>query len=630
MKPWYRWINPAVWPIAVKLSAMLLLAALVPMNVTAYYNLRGSLASVKKTAYQNLELLAASTANRLDQLIIDTQRVVIGISGDRHLIAFLSVPVNQRDKETVLSVQQMLQNILKSNPDYASIIIFDRKGIGQASTNPKNVGQDIAFREYFQEAIRGNNYISEVSVGKTTYQPGIYFSAPIRDYDNEIIGVAVIKFQGESIRQVVESLRVDSQGSAFLIDENGIIISERNQSLLYHSLGKIPPEQMAIIDPVKRFGLPEIKSLELTELANQMVRTTKLGHTSYLEKTKERQMVGFAPMKFRPWVVGVKEPEAEFAAPLERLAMQTNLSVFAVGSAVTILAILLANGIVKPLKKLTAAAEAISHGDFDTVRVQVTSEDEIGLLAQSFNLMAEGLRDRQRERDIFGRAVSPEVREQLLKGKLALGGETRTCAVLFSDIRGFSSISEQMTPQEVVTFLNEYLTAMTNAIRPWGGYINNFIGDAILVIFGAPVDYPDKEWRAVAAALTMRQCLKELNQQRAARGEVIIESGIGISTGEVVAGQVGSLERLMYTTIGDAVNVAARLETMTKDYLGHPILIEANTARALQDRDDILMKSLGSMQVKGRIEPVDVYTIIDWKNPAQIKTAIEPDDGETL
>ncbi len=275
-------------------------------------------------------------------------------------------------------------------------------------------------------------------------------------------------------------------------------------------------------------------------------------------------------------------------------------------------AFVLSGSISRPLIEISRMAQRVEEGDL-TARVEVRSNDEVGVLAHAFNMMTFGLHERERERDIFGRVVSPEVRERLLTGELHLGGETLWVAVLFTDIRGFSTMSEQMTPEEVVAFLNEYLTEMTNAVRPWGGYVNNFIGDAIVVIFGAPVDQPDKEWRAVAAALTMQERLAELNRHRIARDEQPIHNGIGISTGEAVAGQIGSLERLMYTVIGDAVNVAARLEALTKDYPEYPILINGLTAKALAARPDLTLKSLGPINVKGRVEPVDVYAVVEWQ-----------------
>jgi class 3 adenylate cyclase len=170
-----------------------------------------------------------------------------------------------------------------------------------------------------------------------------------------------------------------------------------------------------------------------------------------------------------------------------------------------------------------------------------------------------------------------------------------------------------MDPQEVVAFLNEYLAEMTQAIEPYGGYINNFIGDAIIAVFGAPLDQKNKEWNAVQAAVQMRARLEDLNQRRMARGEEPIQCGIGISTGEAVAGQIGSLDRLLYTVIGDAVNVAARLEALTKEYTDYPILINEATAHALQGREGIEgleLRSLGPVTVKGRATAVEVYAVV--------------------
>lgn len=323
------------------------------------------------------------------------------------------------------------------------------------------------------------------------------------------------------------------------------------------------------------------------------------------------------------WGVIVVQPESQALQVLARLietgseferlpvilAHWFGIVFFLAGAVSLVGAVLISGGISRPLIELSQMAQRVEEGDL-TARVAVRSHDEVGVLSHAFNTMTAGLRERERERDIFGRVVSPEVREKLLTGELRLGGETLWVAVLFTDIRGFSTLSEQMSPEEVVAFLNEYLEEMTNAVRPWGGYINNFIGDAIVVIFGAPVDQPDKEWHAVAAALTMQTRLVELNQKRLARGAFPIHNGIGISTGEAVAGQIGSLERLMYTVIGDAVNVAARLEALTKDYPEHPILINSPTAKALASRQDVTLKSLGPVHVKGRTEPVDVYAVI--------------------
>lgn len=335
---------------------------------------------------------------------------------------------------------------------------------------------------------------------------------------------------------------------------------------------------------------------------------------------RRAQVSGFEGLD---WGVTVSQPESlalqvlleliKAGQEFERLPVLFGLLFAAatVGAAVVALlgAILISGNITRPLVDLSRMAKRVEEGDL-SVGVEARTQDEVGILARAFNTMTAGLRERERIRDVLGRAVSPQVREKWLCGELELGGETRRVTVLFSDIRSFSTLSETMSPQQVVAFLNEYLTEMSEAIRPWGGYLNNFIGDAIVTVFGAPADQPDKEWLAVRAALEMRRRLVELNRRRTRRGDLPIDSGIGISTGEAVAGQIGSLERLMYTVIGDTVNVAARLEALTKEYAQHPILINSPTADALKQRGDIELECLGPISVKGRAEPVDVYAVV--------------------
>jgi class 3 adenylate cyclase len=271
---------------------------------------------------------------------------------------------------------------------------------------------------------------------------------------------------------------------------------------------------------------------------------------------------------------------------------------------------LLSRDVIRPVQQLTRAASAVKDGKLD-VRARVVNDDEVGDLAKTFNGMMDGIIERERERDVFGRAVSPEVREKLLAGQIKLGGENRRVSVLFSDIRSFTTICEGMSPEQVVEMLNEFLTEMTLAVAAHGGHVNNFLGDAMIVVFGAPDDHEDSAWGAVQAAFDMRGRLEALNLRRTARGEEAIVSGIGIGTGDVVAGQMGSLERFIYTVVGDAVNVASRLESMTKNFEGNPILVNAETAHAIESRDGIDVTFIGKQALKGKAQEIDVYRV-DW------------------
>lgn len=214
---------------------------------------------------------------------------------------------------------------------------------------------------------------------------------------------------------------------------------------------------------------------------------------------------------------------------------------------------------------------------------------------------------RRRFRDSFGRYVSREVMAQVLADAPSLRGERREVSVLFSDLRGFTTLSEAIPAEAMATHLNEYFTAMTTAIFAHGGMINDFIGDAVMAIFGAPLADPDHAWHAVQSAVAMDQALKALNRRWEAAGLPVLRMGIGIHTGEVFAGNVGGVERVKFTVIGDAVNAAARLEGLNKD-LGTTILITEETQMRLGDR--VEAKDWGEMPVKGRARPLRVYEVL--------------------
>jgi adenylate cyclase len=603
---------PSTWPVALKLWLTLLLASLVPMTIIWRYNLDKSLETVEERAYENLELFARGTADRIDQLVGDTRQSVAEVAGDAEVAAFLSGDSVQRD-HLAATVQRTLENVVHSNPDIASVMLLDRTGVSVASTNPKNVGQSYAYREYFQSSMGRDPFVSELLVGSTTHEAGVYFTHKVLASDGSTAGVAVLKLTRDALDGIVDAMHVHGK-SALLVDSLGVVLSASDRALVYSTLSTIPPEVEGRPEWKQRFaslGVEHLKNLGMEELGRAVDSRSGRGRTSYFSGGT-RRIAGIGRLSSREWTVVVEEPDAVFRAPMEALAHKEQLSVFLVGLLVTVLAVAVARNIVRPVKELTIAAGSVARGHYDT-KVDVRSKDELGELAAAFNTMASGLRERERERDMFGRVVSPEVREKLMGGELRLGGETLWVSVLFSDIRGFSTMSEMMAPKAVVELLNEYLTEMAEAVRPFHGYINNFIGDAIVVVFGAPIARPHVERLAVSAALAMRDRLAKLNDRRRSRGQVAIETGIGISAGEVVAGNIGSLERMLYTVIGDAVNVASRLETLTKDYPGRSILVTAKVANEVDTKDlanaVCAVERIGPVHVKGRVEPVDVFAV---------------------
>lgn len=272
----------------------------------------------------------------------------------------------------------------------------------------------------------------------------------------------------------------------------------------------------------------------------------------------------------------------------------------------------IASGVTSSLARLADATVEIAKGRYD-VEIAIRSSDEIGQLGESFTKMVQGLREREKIRSVLRKAVSKEIAEALLaKGQIELGGEEKPVTVLFSDIRSFTSISEESAPKELVSQLNEYFIGMARAIEPHHGVIDKFVGDAIMALFGAPLGSPADAANAVRAALGMIAALENLNKARANRGLKPWNNGIGLNTGQVIAGTMGSEDRWSYTVIGDAVNLASRLEGLTKFY-GVRLIVSEMTRQAAGT--GFSYRLLDRVIVKGRHEPVAIYEVLGEGGP---------------
>lgn len=250
--------------------------------------------------------------------------------------------------------------------------------------------------------------------------------------------------------------------------------------------------------------------------------------------------------------------------------------------------------------------ERIGKGEYD-LRVPVVSNDEFGLIAAKTNDMIEGLREKDLCQISFGKYVTPEVSEKILRGEVSAEGELCEVTILFCDLRGYTPFVERKEPKEVVAFLNEYFSEMEGAVREHNGIVLQYIGDEIEAVFGAPNPEPDHPTQAVLAALEMRGRLKDLNRRRISAGEGPVEHGIGIHTGTVLAGNVGSAERLVYAMVGDAVNVASRIQTLNKQFGSDILLSEATKERLKPGLFE--PQSLGYASIKGKSREMEIYSI---------------------
>jgi len=266
----------------------------------------------------------------------------------------------------------------------------------------------------------------------------------------------------------------------------------------------------------------------------------------------------------------------------------------------------------RPVRRLVEATKKIESGQYD-IQLKTKAHDEIALLTHSFVDMSQGLAEKERLKETFGKFVNKEVAKRAASGELKLGGERRAATIFFSDIRSFTAISENMSPEDVVEFLNAYMTRMVDCIEVTYGVVDKFIGDAIMAVWGCPVSQgsPMKDADfAIRATLMMRHSLMEFNKDRGTPDKPILRIGCGLNTGNVLAGQIGSSKRMEYTVIGDAVNTASRIEALNKPF-GTDILISENTYKLLKDR--IIVEPMQPIKVKGKVAPLQIYAVVNYK-----------------
>jgi len=270
--------------------------------------------------------------------------------------------------------------------------------------------------------------------------------------------------------------------------------------------------------------------------------------------------------------------------------------------------IFIARTVSRPVLILVRGVREIGKGNYEH-RVTLNQQDEIGEMADAFNQMSEGLLERDRVRNLLGKVVSPAVATELLSRKeIKLGGEERMMTAFFSDIAGFTSISEKREPAEIVELLNEYLSAMADIVYEFGGTVDKYIGDAIVAFWGAPLPEENHPELCARAAVAMQKKLIQLRASWGGQGKSDIFMRVGINTGKMVVGNIGSKDRLDYTMIGDAVNLASRLEGSNK-YYGTNIMISQFTQQYIKKK--FLTREVDIVRVQGKEEPIRIFEVID-------------------
>jgi len=305
---------------------------------------------------------------------------------------------------------------------------------------------------------------------------------------------------------------------------------------------------------------------------------------------------------------------SDLSDAIRRQLLLALLVLLAATGAALVLGLRMAKLMHTALARVSHALGRLERQEYLHVEVMKTG-DELEDLAHGFNAMVDGLKERDKLRHTMGKYMTEKVVAHLMAGKVHLGGEKVVVTILFTDIRSFTTISENMDANTLVALLNEYFTEMVAIVMRETGVVDKYIGDAIMAVFGAPVPQPDDAVHAVRAAVAMRAALKELNVRLVARGLPPLETGIGIHTGEVVAGNIGSEQRMEYTVIGDTVNLASRLESATKEHQVGVLISDATYQRV---QHVVEARPVERIFVKGRAQPVMTWELVGLKAEAKV------------
>ncbi|MCL4298560.1 MAG: HAMP domain-containing protein [Anaerolineae bacterium] len=437
----------------------------------------------------------------------------------------------------------------------------------------------------------GDKFTGLVRVAGQAY---LYVAGPIVNEQGDLAGVLLV---GKSLPTLVQQIKQETLGHVTLYNFKGQLIASTLPSFNEDTPDLEEAQVKAVlVEPNNASGL----------------RRLAAGSINYTE------MIG-------PWQVRAGQKVGLMGIALAQTSLVhasqfTRLQIFILVTLTFLLTIgvgvYLANRITHPLLRMVQASTEVAQGNLD-VQVESAGNDEVAVLSHAFNQMISGLREGSLYRDILGRTVSPEIREELRQafaaGTLQLKGQGTVATVLISDIRDFTVLSEKEDPTTVLNWLNEYFSELVPIITAHGGVVNGFQGDALLAFFGIlPRPLPPQESadQACRAALDMLKAIQRLNARRIGRGEPPLITGIGINTGLVTAGGLGSTDRLHYTIIGDTVNTTQRIEDLTRQLGESGAIVSQQTKLALRKKNSQHhLEPLGAKILKGKSDPLLVYRL---------------------
>ena len=503
------------------------------------------------------------------------------------------------DKMDYLDSDILFSGIIRSKKLH-SPVQFDKQfynmPIMQRYLLPDKKIRDIHNRsiKIFTRSFNGETVIQNVSQGLET--PVMLLSKPYRIIRGRpVTSVLVVYMKLDNLLKVFQTTGIIEP---FMVNDRGDIIA--------HPDGKI------VLSTGNLASLPIVDRMLKSSFDNSQTRYSDKNNAYYLASFKKLGLAGCG-------VIATVEEDIAFQEVYNIRRRNIYLMIIMLSAAILIV-FFFGRSITTPIIRLVAATQQIIQGNYH-INIRPTTRDEIGELTYSFIEMGKGLEEREKIKSAFGKFVNKEIAEAAMRDELRLGGERKNVAIFFSDIRSFTAISEQLEPEEVVEFLNEYMTRMVKCVEQFNGVVDKFIGDAIMAIWGTPISKGNDTENAIDSALFMRKELIEFNRDRGGSKKPLIHIGCGINTGPVLAGQIGSEDRMEYTVIGDAVNLASRIEALNKPF-GTDILISEDSFRLVNDI--YACEKMQTIKVKGKEEPQQIYAVLGrLDNPDRFKSLEE-------
>ncbi|HEU5193714.1 MAG TPA: adenylate/guanylate cyclase domain-containing protein [Methylomirabilota bacterium] len=506
-------------------------------------------------------------------------------------LQFFATHLTDSARKNPAAVRERLRDLQLFDPRYLQVSLMDAEGrplvassVG-ADTEPYN-------RVGTAHSLEGKPFASDVYVSPVFNRWVIYIATPVKDDRGTIIGVVSARYDmQDDLKAFVNVARFGATGYTVVTNGEGRVMAHPDDRRLNEDITRYPVVKAAL----------EGRTTDAITVNAQGTEMLMVG----------RPFKSPASQQAKPWVLISETTTAEAFAPIHPLRIKFAVAALAAAIACVVVAVLVSRSITRPLHDVVDVVHKIRGGDL-LAHTAVTGHDEIGSLGVALNEMTQGLRDRDRVKEIFGRYVTTQVSQELLSKEITLGGERRRVTLLFSDIRNFTSMSEAMTPESIIAFLNEYFSEMVDAVFEQHGVLDKFIGDGMLAVFGTLDERTDHERRAVRAALRMKARLAKLNGDRSIVGQAPIAIGIGIHTDDVVVGNIGSRRRLEYTVIGDGVNTCSRVEGLNKEF-GTTILITETTFATV--RDDFECRAMPEAPLKGKTKVPRIYEVLSHKQP---------------